>query len=93
VAAFKSVSAVKELGVEMLVIDHHEPKSRLPACPVANPKLPNGNYQEYSGADVAYFLARALCEAAGKPEPTDLLDLVSLACGGRLAGDCQIHFR
>jgi single-stranded-DNA-specific exonuclease len=80
VAAFKAVSAAKEMGIDILVTDHHEPKSSLPACLVANPKLPhNNNYREYSGAGVAYFLARALCKAAGKPEPTDLLDLVSLA--------------
>jgi len=79
ITAHKAVAAAKELGVSMVVTDHHEPKSRLPECPVVNPKLPGSNYGDYSGTGVAYLLACAISQACGRPEPENLLELVSLA--------------
>jgi len=79
IAAYGAAAAARELGVAMVVTDHHEPKSRLPGCLVVDPKLPGSNYRDYSGAGVAYLLACAISRAAGRPEPENLLELVSLA--------------
>jgi len=79
ITAHKAVAAARDLGVMMVVTDHHEPKNLLPGCPVVNPKLPGSDYRDYSGAGVAYLLACALNQASGRPEPENLLELVSLA--------------
>lgn len=80
IAAVEAVRAAKELGVDVIVTDHHEPPEVLPSTPfLVNPKLYKKGFTEYSGAGVAYLLC---CEAArllGKPEPAELLDLVALA--------------
>lgn len=78
-AAREAVSAARSLGLEVVVTDHHEPHAGLPACPVANPKLPGSSFAGYSGAGVAYLLACELSRASGLPDPEDLLDLVALA--------------
>jgi len=79
ITALEAVEAAKELGVSIVVTDHHEPKDRLPDCPAANPKLNGSGYRDYCGASVAYLLACALSRAVGRPEPEHLLELVSLA--------------
>jgi len=79
VTAHKAVAAAKDAGIAMVVTDHHELNNRLPDCPVVNPKLPGSGYRDYSGAGVAYLLACALSRACGRPDPENLLELVSLA--------------
>lgn len=56
------VSYANELGVEVIITDHHEPKSELPlALAIVNPKL-GGQYPfpDLCGAGVIFKLAEAL---------------------------------
>ncbi|MGB9846676.1 MAG: DHH family phosphoesterase, partial [Desulfotomaculales bacterium] len=80
IAAVEAIRTAKELGVEVIVTDHHEPPEALPPTPfLVNPKLVKKGFTEYSGAGVAYLFC---CEAAkllNRPEPSELLDLVALA--------------
>ncbi len=77
ISAKNEVEYLKDLGVDVIVTDHHEVPEELPDCTVINCKLKN---QEYSfeglcGAGVAYKLSYALIgEDANK-----FLDLVSIA--------------
>jgi single-stranded-DNA-specific exonuclease len=57
------VEHARELGLEVIIVDHHLPPSALPeADALVNPKLPENNYDfiDYSTAGVAFRLAEAL---------------------------------
>ncbi|MEW6573462.1 MAG: single-stranded-DNA-specific exonuclease RecJ [Bacillota bacterium] len=75
----------RELGIDLVITDHHQPGAELPdAAAVVNPKQPGClyPYKEFAGVGVAFKLAAALLEdtmgnaASGVTE--DLLDLVAL---------------
>ncbi len=59
----------RELGVELIITDHHEPDAELPdACAVVNPKRHDCSYPDknLAGVGVALKLVQALCQRAGK---------------------------
>ena len=71
------IEKIKELGIDVIVTDHHEPPLELPNCIKINPKISGQAYPftELCGAGVAYKLGYALVgEKADK-----YLDLVALA--------------
>jgi single-stranded-DNA-specific exonuclease len=55
----------QELGMDLIITDHHTPGERLPqACAIVNPKLdPQPETEGLCGAGVAYKLALALAQA------------------------------
>jgi single-stranded-DNA-specific exonuclease len=58
----------RELGVDLIVTDHHEPEAELPvACAVLNPKRPDCAYPDkhLAGVGVALKLVQALCRRTG----------------------------
>ncbi len=59
----------RELGVDLIVTDHHEPDGTLPpALAIINPKRHDCTYPDknLAGVGVALKLVQALCERAGK---------------------------
>lgn len=77
VSAVREAEAAKELGVTLVVSDHHEPGPLLPDVPaLINPKRPDCHYpfKGLSGVGVAFKLALAL----GAPNAWDLIDIVTL---------------
>ena len=70
----------RELGVEVIVTDHHEPGERLPECPILHPRLSGYPFEDLCATAVAYKLASALRERANA-DAADVsdLDLVALA--------------
>jgi single-stranded-DNA-specific exonuclease len=59
----------RELGVDLIVTDHHEPEGTLPAAyAVINPKRSDCSYPDkhLAGVGVALKLVQALCDRAGK---------------------------
>lgn len=97
----------RELGVDIIVTDHHEPTDKLPHCiATLNPKLVSSTYpnRELTGVGVAFKLAHALTNhlvAAGdvtenKVDLKKYLDLVALgtiADMGSLRGENRILVR
>ena len=74
-----------ELGMDVIVTDHHRPPDELPAaCAILNVRQPGDEYpyKGLAGVGVAFHLVRALSQAGLKPStplrPRDLLDLVAL---------------
>lgn len=58
----------RDLGVDLIITDHHEPDPTLPpALAVINPKRADGSYpdRDLSGAGVALKLVQALCQRTG----------------------------
>ncbi|NLT06890.1 MAG: single-stranded-DNA-specific exonuclease RecJ, partial [Solirubrobacterales bacterium] len=81
VTAVEEVALARELGVEVVVTDHHRPGERLPDCPVVHPALGGYGCEHLCGAAVALKLSEALRRAAGAdPAGADEdLDLAGLA--------------
>lgn len=82
IAAFDAIDRAKELGMTVIVTDHHQMQGRLPAADViVNPWQPLCPYpfKNICGAEVAYKLIRTLSEAEGKPlRVTDYLEFAAL---------------
>jgi single-stranded-DNA-specific exonuclease len=76
----------RELGVDLIITDHHEPEDTLPdAFAVVNPKRPDCTYpfKDLAGVGVALKLVQALCDRAGKGRW--LQGFVKIAALGTLA--------
>jgi single-stranded-DNA-specific exonuclease len=54
------VALAKELGVEVIVTDHHQPKEELPDCPILHPEVSDYPFKSLCGTAVAWKLACAL---------------------------------
>lgn len=82
ITAVEAVLRADELGLDVIVTDHHRPAATLPACPLVVPRG-HGAYPfpDLCGAGVAWKLGQALVERLGA-DPALLdrrLDLVALA--------------
>lgn len=89
--AIDSVKRAKELGVDVIVTDHHECKDALPdAIAVINPKIGEYPFRDLCGAAVAWKLVQALIREGKRlkypvfealPEGWEkwLLDLVAIS--------------
>ncbi len=62
ITCYKEVEYCKELGIDIVVTDHHEIPEILPDCIVVNPKLPNQDYKfnGLCGTGVAFKISQAL---------------------------------
>lgn len=83
ITAFEAAKRARELGIKMVITDHHEPKEVLPeADAIVNPKRVDDTYpfKGFAGVGVAYKLISALAEKLNlHPSLVDeLLDLVAL---------------
>ncbi len=95
VGSVDEADVARELGLELIVTDHHELRDdgRLPAAEIVHPRLPGGAYPfgGLCGAGVAFKLAWALCQRASeakrvKPAMRDfLLAAIGLAAIGTVA--------
>ncbi len=80
----KEIARAKELGVDVIVTDHHAPGDTLPdAIAVLNPKRPDSKYpfNDLAGCGMAFKLVQACqTELEGLPDGQEkwLLDLVAL---------------
>ncbi len=79
--AVEEIAYAKRLGIDTVVTDHHLIETDRPeAVAIVNPHTgPNDHEQvDYSGAGVAFKLAEALSDAAGRGVPAELLPLAAL---------------
>jgi single-stranded-DNA-specific exonuclease len=74
ITAVEEVRLAKELEMDVVVTDHHQPGSVLPDCPILHPALDGYPFAELCGTAVAWKLACALRDEASAD-----LDLVALA--------------
>lgn len=94
IASLKEADHARQLGLELIITDHHEMAERLPdAAAIVHPRLPGTNYPfgGLCGAGVALKLAWALCQKKSNAKRvTDrlrnfLLTAVGLASIGTVA--------
>ncbi|MCR2820510.1 single-stranded-DNA-specific exonuclease RecJ [Lederbergia panacisoli] len=87
ISAINEVKLANELGIDVIITDHHEPGNILPeAFAIIHPKLPHSNYpfSELAGVGVAFKLAHAI----NGELPEELLDLVAI---GTIADLVPLH--
>src|SRR5206468_686819 len=78
ITAVEEVAEAKELGLEVVVTDHHQPGERLPDCPLVVTRPSQYPFPELCGTGVVYKLAQALL-GPGHELLERHLDLVALA--------------
>ena len=84
ITAVAEAELCRELGIDLVITDHHECKDALPyAAAVVDPHRPDGGYphKNLSGVGVAFKLASALC---GDQEEV-LRDYADMVCLGTVA--------
>ena len=100
ISAVEEIALARELGLDVVVTDHHEPGDEAPSnALLINPKLPGCPYpfRELAGAGLAFKLAWAIGESFSNgqrvsPEFREfLLDAVSLAALGTIADVVPLH--
>ena len=76
ISAANEVDFANELGIDVIITDHHEPPEELPkALAIIHPKLsPNYPFKELAGVGVVFKFASALL---GR-EPEEYMELVSI---------------
>jgi single-stranded-DNA-specific exonuclease len=81
VRALEEVAMANELGMDVIVTDHHQPGVAVPAAEaVIDPKQANDGYpfKQLAGVGIAYKLAQAIGMKMGSGANGDWLDLVAL---------------
>ena len=83
ITAVEEVELAHELGMRVVVTDHHSTRAdgRLPRAPIVHPRVGDYPCRELCATAVAYKLAQAVFAAAGRDEREceQDLDLVALA--------------
>ena len=83
ITAVEETKYANELGLDLIICDHHQPKEQIPeAYAVLDPLKQGCSYpfKYLSGAGVAFKLAQGVSERIGKRDlPMQYLDLVALA--------------
>ena len=90
ITALEEAQLCKELGIDLVITDHHECKQVLPqAVAVVDPHRPDGGYPHMglSGVGVAFKLASALC---GSQEEV-LENYADMVCLGTVADVMPLH--
>lgn len=80
------VEKVNEIGINIIITDHHECGDALPeACAVVNPHRSDSTYpyKELAGVGVAFKLMQGVTESIGYPEI--LYDVIDIAAVGTIA--------
>ena len=94
ITSVAEAAKAKELGVEMVITDHHELADELPsAAAIVHPRLPGHDYpfDGLCGAGVAFKLAWAICQRASNAKKVSpalrnyLLSAIGLAAIGTIA--------
>lgn len=84
--SYDEVEYAKQLGLKVLVTDHHNITDVMADCLLINPKHPKSEYpfKELSGCGVAFKVAQALQQKSGLPKNilTEVLDLVAVGTVG-----------
>ena len=88
VTAFAEVAAAQDMGVDVIITDHHlAPEGAPDAYAIIDPRLPDSTYPfpHLTGAGLAYKLCKALLQSFGSSVEEQVGTLISLAALGTVA--------
>lgn len=94
ITAYDEVELAKELGVDVIITDHHECGEKLPDCiGILNPKLGDYPYSGLAGVGVAFKLISALMRDSGMAfhDYGELLTVGTIADIVPLTGENRIY--
>ena len=80
-SSINEVTDLKRRGIDVIILDHHEPKSELPDCvAMVNPKLTECGFEYLSSVGIVFKLCHALLKTRPLPgfDLKSKLDLVAL---------------
>jgi len=80
-SSVREVAELKKRGVDVIVLDHHQPKTELPDCvAIVNPKLTQCGFEYLSSVGIVFKLCHALLKTRSLPgfDFKMKLDLVAL---------------
>jgi single-stranded-DNA-specific exonuclease len=91
-SSVKEIADLRERSVDVIVLDHHEPKSALPSCvAIVNPKTVDSPFEYLCSVGIVFKLCHALLKTRPLPE-FDLkskLDLVALGTVADIVPLCE----
>jgi single-stranded-DNA-specific exonuclease len=90
-SSVKEIADLQKCGVDVIVLDHHEPKSVLPACvAIVNPKTTHSGFEYLCSVGIVFKLCHALLKTAPLADFNlkSKLDLVAL---GTVADIVPLH--
>lgn len=97
IAGIEGVNKAKELGIEVIITDHHEPNSEiLPDCLIIDPKQPGcpSINKEITGVGVLFKILLNICKKLGKEliakKEMDLVALGTVADMAPLIGENRL---
>ena len=88
VNAIEEIQAINDMGMEIIITDHHNPKDVLPnAYAIINPKLKGTRYpfQHLAGVGVAYKLLIGIYQKLDIATPENILKYMDLVAVGTIA--------
>src|SRR6266566_1526125 len=80
-SSVNEIADLKKRAVDVIVLDHHEPKSKVPDCvAIVNPKLTECGFEYLSSVGIVFKLCHALLKTRPLPgfDLKSKLDLVAL---------------
>src|SRR5690606_16890663 len=87
ITAIEEAKLARQLGLQLIITDHHEPGEELPeADAVVNPKREDCTYpfKELAGVGISLKLVQAVYQEVGLPNHA-WYDLLDVACLGTVA--------
>jgi single-stranded-DNA-specific exonuclease len=87
ITAVEQVALAQELGMEVVVTDHHQRDEELPACPILHPEVSGYPFESLCGTAVAWKLACALRGSGAEEMDLDLVALATVADVVPLVGE------
>jgi len=88
ISAFEPIARARELGLKVIITDHHDiPQQLPPANAILNPKLirESSPYRGIAGVGVAYILAVSLAQKLGQANDDILASMLELFTLGTIA--------
>ena len=91
VSSVQEVEQANQMGIKVIVTDHHVPPTSPPAAAaIINPRIPGNEYPfpDLCGAGLAFKLIQGLFKVRGEPIPQELVELAAL---GTIADLVTLH--
>jgi single-stranded-DNA-specific exonuclease len=90
-SSVNEIADLRKRGVDVIVLDHHEPKSALPdGIAIVNPKTTDSGFEYLCSVGIVFKLCHALLKAAPLPE-FDLKSKLDLVALGTVADIVPLH--